>query len=92
MQCLQCGNQAAFRPQPFTGHSLHLSVFISAFLAATIFPAQSEAILAYQLSQSQNAVVSLVAVATAGNVLGALVNWGLGRFFARYRDLSLIHI
>lgn len=68
------------------GHSLLLSVFISAFLAATIFPAQSEAILAYQLSQSPNAFVSLVAVATAGNVLGAVVNWGLGKFFAQYRD------
>ncbi len=27
----------------------------------------------------------LVAVATAGNVLGALVNWLLGRFLMRYR-------
>ena len=65
---------------------MYLSVFISAFLAATIVPAQSEAVLAYQLSQFPNAFVSLVAFATAGNVLGAIVNWGLGRFFASYRD------
>jgi membrane protein YqaA with SNARE-associated domain len=28
----------------------------------------------------------LLAVATAGNVLGAVVNWGLGRFFVHFRD------
>jgi membrane protein YqaA with SNARE-associated domain len=65
---------------------LYFSVFISAFLAATILPAQSEAVLAYQLSVSPDAMVGLVAVATIGNVLGAAVNWGLGRGFTRYRD------
>ena len=29
---------------------------------------------------------ALVAVATTGNVLGAVVNWGLGRFVTIYRD------
>jgi len=67
---------------------LYLSLFISAFLAATIIPAQSEAVLAYQVSVSGGAWVGLVAVATIGNVLGAVVNWGLGRFFTRYRDRS----
>jgi membrane protein YqaA with SNARE-associated domain len=65
---------------------LYLSIFISAFLAATILPAQSEAILAYQLSVTPNAFVSLVAVATIGNVLGAILNWAMGRFFTRYRN------
>jgi membrane protein YqaA with SNARE-associated domain len=64
---------------------LYFSLFISAFLAATILPAQSEAVLAYQLSVSPGAMVGLVAVATVGNVLGAVVNWGLGRGFTRYR-------
>lgn len=65
---------------------MYLSVFISAFLAATILPAQSEAILAYQLSLTPGAVVSLVAIATIGNVLGAIVNWVLGRFLTHHRD------
>lgn len=65
---------------------MYLSIFISAFLAATILPAQSEAILAYQLSVTPNAFVSLVAVATIGNVLGAILNWAMGRFFTRYRN------
>jgi membrane protein YqaA with SNARE-associated domain len=58
---------------------VYLSLFISAFAAATILPAQSEALLAYQVSISPDAVVQLIAVATLGNVLGATFNWCLGR-------------
>lgn len=65
---------------------MYFSVFISAFLAATIIPAQSEAVLAYQLSLAPGAVVALVTVATVGNVLGAMLNWALGRFFTHHRD------
>lgn len=65
---------------------MYQSVFISAFLAATILPAQSEAVLAYQLLDAPDMLASLVVVATAGNLLGAMVNWWLGRGFARYRD------
>jgi len=65
---------------------LYLSVFISAFLAATILPAQSEAILAYQLSVSPGALAGLVTMATVGNVLGAMVNWALGRFLTHHRE------
>ena len=59
---------------------LYVTLFLSAFLAATIFPAQSETLLAYQISQNPNAAVALVGVATLGNVLGSVVNWVLGRF------------
>lgn len=65
---------------------MYISVFISAFLAATILPAQSEAILVYQLSEAPTALIGLVTVATVGNVLGAVVNWALGRFLAHHRS------
>ena len=35
---------------------LYVTLFLSAFLAATILPAQSETLLAYQISQNPNAV------------------------------------
>ena len=62
---------------------LYVTLFLSAFLAATIFPAQSETLLAYQISQNPNAVLALVCVATLGNVLGSLVNWVLGQFASK---------
>ena len=65
---------------------MYYSVFISAFLAATVLPAQSEAILTYQLSSTPNAWVALIAIATVGNVFGAIVNWAMGRFLSHHRD------
>ncbi|HER26977.1 MAG TPA: DedA family protein [Rhodospirillales bacterium] len=55
-------------------------VFLSAFLAATILPFSSEAVLAAFYVSGGGEAVSLWAVATVGNVLGAVVNWGLGRY------------
>ena len=65
---------------------MYVTLFMSAFAAATILPAQSEALLAYQVSLHPHAIISLVVVATAGNVLGSVVNWWLGRFAEGYKD------
>ncbi len=62
------------------------SLFTVAFLAATILPLQSEAVLAgLYLSGNYNAAL-LLFTATAGNVLGACVNWWLGRHLQRFKD------
>jgi len=68
---------------------LHLLVlFGSAFLAATIFPAQSEAVLLVMQANGVSSDMLLLAVASLGNTLGACVNWGLGRFASGLRDRS----
>lgn len=59
-------------------------LFAVAFLAATIFPAQSELLLAGMVLAERHPTWTLVAVASAGNVLGSVVNWVLGRFIARF--------
>ncbi len=61
-------------------------LFASAFLSATLLPGSSEAALIALLALGTVSPAVLVAVATAGNVLGSLVNWALGRFFAHFRD------
>ncbi len=61
------------------------SLFAVAFLAATILPAQSEAVLVALLLRGQASPVVLILVATAGNVLGSVVNWILGRMLDRLR-------
>jgi len=61
-----------------------LGLFLAAFVAATLIPAQSEAVLVMLLVGGGNAWV-LVAVATVGNVLGSLVNWWLGRQVLRFQ-------
>lgn len=64
----------------------YISLFGTAFLAATIFPAQSELLLAYLLRSGEHSWALLLAVATLGNVLGSVVNWLLGRSIERFKD------
>ncbi|SIQ96369.1 membrane protein YqaA, SNARE-associated domain [Rhizobium sp. RU20A] len=63
----------------------YLGLFATAFLAATLLPAQSEALLAYLVRQDGHPVALLVTVASLGNVLGSLVNWMLGRGIEQFR-------
>jgi membrane protein YqaA with SNARE-associated domain len=63
----------------------YIGLFAAAFLAATILPFSSEAMLAgLSLSGGFN-IALLFAVASVGNVLGAAVNWALGRGLLRWQ-------
>ncbi|MBW3098423.1 YqaA family protein [Pseudohoeflea coraliihabitans] len=60
-------------------------LFALSFLAATILPAQSEiGLVGLQLAGYP--IVLLVAFASVGNTLGAVVNWGLGRGVDRFQN------
>jgi membrane protein YqaA with SNARE-associated domain len=61
------------------------SLFVTAFLAATVLPAQSEFLLAGLHLTGAYGKAALVGVATAGNVLGSVVNWLLGRYLIHFR-------
>jgi membrane protein YqaA with SNARE-associated domain len=63
---------------------IYAGLFAVSFLAATILPAQSELGLAALVAAGDQPVVLLVAVAGAGNTLGAVVNWALGRGIERF--------
>ena len=62
-------------------------LFFSAFGAATILPFYSEITLAVLLSRGEDNLL-LWSVATAGNSLGATVNWGLGRYLSHFEHKS----
>jgi membrane protein YqaA with SNARE-associated domain len=57
-------------------------LFLAAFIASTLFPASSEAVLAGLVASGTYDPWLLIATASAGNILGASVNWGLGRWAA----------
>lgn len=59
-------------------------LFLAAFAAATLVPAQSEALLAALVLAGGQPVWLLLTVATTGNVLGSLLNWALGRFLMQH--------
>ncbi|MDW3208199.1 MAG: YqaA family protein [Alphaproteobacteria bacterium] len=60
-------------------------LFLLSFLAATIFPAQSEIGLAALILSQDYTLLLLIAVASVGNTLGSVVNWALGRGVERFR-------
>lgn len=64
----------------------YLVLFTSALVAATVLPMQSEAVLMGLVLAGDHPVVRLLLVATAGNVLGSVINWVLGRYLLRFRD------
>lgn len=63
------------------------ALFGIAFAAATLLPAQSEAVLV-GMQLAGYPVVMLITVASLGNTLGAVVNWALGRGADRFSGRS----
>lgn len=59
----------------------YLSLFVSAFLAATLLPFSSEVLLATYVLSGEYNLMWLWIWATLGNVTGSVVNWVLGRYF-----------
>lgn len=66
--------------------SAHLALAAVAFLAATILPGSSEALLAALLVQRPEDSATLFIAATAGNIAGAALNWAFGRWLTHFTD------
>lgn len=64
--------------------SAYLGLFLSALGAATLLPLQSEVVLVGMLVSQAYPVWGLLAVASVGNVLGAVINWLLGRYLEHF--------
>jgi membrane protein YqaA with SNARE-associated domain len=64
----------------------YVSLFVSAFAAATILPLSSEAVLSALVAAEGFDIWFLIGIASIANTLGAAVNWVLGRYCLRWRD------
>ncbi|KID55581.1 membrane protein [Pseudoalteromonas luteoviolacea] len=62
----------------------YLSLFLSAFIAATLLPASSELLLTGMVANQSGQLWLLWLSATLGNVLGSCVNYYLGRQVERF--------
>ncbi len=63
----------------------YAGLFSAAFIAATLFPMQSEAILVGLIVSGDYSVPALLLTASVGNTLGAAVNWLMGVGFERFK-------
>jgi membrane protein YqaA with SNARE-associated domain len=66
--------------------AIYAGLFVTAFLAATVLPLQSEAALSALLLSGNFSPVLLLLVASTGNVAGSVVNWALGRALEQGRE------
>ncbi|MDR2309728.1 YqaA family protein [Pseudochrobactrum asaccharolyticum] len=64
----------------------YAGLFFSALIAATLLPMQSEAVLVGLILASKQSPVLLIVVASLGNILGAVINWLMGRGIERFKD------
>lgn len=69
-------------------------MFSSAFLSATVLPGNSEIIFLFLTAPFIGAifshdVLSLIAVATAGNTLGSMTTYAIGRWFPKLEQKNL---
>ncbi len=69
-------------------------MFASAFLSATVLPGNSEIIFLFLTAPFIGAmfshdVLSLIAVATAGNTLGSMTTYVIGRWFPKLEQKNL---
>ena len=57
-------------------------LFTSAFLSSTLLPGGSEAVLVYLSAETNSSPLTLLLVAAAGNTLGGMSSWLIGRLIA----------
>lgn len=62
-----------------------VGLFVAAFGAATLLPFQSEIVFVGLQLRGETAPWLLVAVASVGNTLGSVLNWGIGRWIEHFR-------
>jgi membrane protein YqaA with SNARE-associated domain len=55
------------------------TLFVSAFVSATVLPGNSEVVLVAVLKSYPERAAAAIALATLGNTLGSLTTFGLGR-------------
>ncbi len=63
-------------------------LFILAFSAATLLPGGSEVALLGMAALSTHSILLLLIVASIGNTLGSVLNYGLGRLALQYQGLK----
>ena len=62
------------------------SLFLAAFGAATILPFQSELVFGALVLEKVSPLWLIVTVASVGNTLGSVVNYGMGLFVEHWKD------
>ena len=72
----------------FTPEASLWSLFAASFIASTLVPLSSEAVLFAVLKVHPELLLPAIAVATLGNTLGGMSSYLIGRFIAQKKPLT----
>jgi membrane protein YqaA with SNARE-associated domain len=61
-------------------------LFSSSLIAATLLPAGSEIIITGLYLNAKHSALTLITVATIGNVLGSIINYVMGRYLIKFQN------
>jgi membrane protein YqaA with SNARE-associated domain len=64
--------------------TVYFFLFLTSFLAATIFPLSSELTLISLLKTNSYSPFLLISTSSFGNILGSVFNWSLGFYLLEY--------
>ena len=64
----------------------YLGLFLSSLLAATVVPFSSEVLFGGMVASNSFSKWGLLTAASVGNTLGAVINWGIGRYCLHWQD------
>ena len=77
----------------FSAETGFITLFFASFIAATVLPGGSELVLVAVIHKHPEALWQAVAVATAGNTLGGLTSYWVGRLIPnRVHHKSIIYL
>jgi len=65
---------------------VYITLFSSSFISSTLLPGHSELILTTFIYSNKFPVLTLVLVASLGNILVSILNWYLGFYFVKFKE------
>ena len=65
---------------------VYITLFSTSFISSTLLPGHSELILTAFIYSNKFPVLTLVLVASLGNILGSVLNWYLGFYFVKFKQ------
>jgi membrane protein YqaA with SNARE-associated domain len=65
---------------------VYITLFSTSFISSTLLPGHSELILTAFIYSNKFPVLTLVLVASLGNILGSVLNWYLGFYFVKFKE------
>jgi membrane protein YqaA with SNARE-associated domain len=70
----------------WSGETGLATLFLAAFVSATVLPANSEIVLIAVLKAFPERTVQAIVIATLGNTLGGATTYGVGRLFPKRKE------